>query len=159
MPLLNKGSFNNYVDRFLAYFDHPPTSSRQFIYRGLFTKVDIWLTNHPPRPVYVVIERPLTKHLHAVNKKESFNFRYHFPFLFVKNLLFFPPILKEPLILSKSYNSQIGMATSDSSIIYFLKQSIDTWTWFLWSSINDVDNEGRREGFMKCQHYFISLVK
>ena len=29
---LPKGSFNNYVDRFLGYFDHPPTSSRQFIY-------------------------------------------------------------------------------------------------------------------------------
>ena len=29
---VSRWAFNNYVDRFLAYFDHPLTSSRQFIY-------------------------------------------------------------------------------------------------------------------------------
>ena len=52
------GSFNNYVDRILAFFDHPPTSPRQFIYWGLFTFVDIWPTNHLPYPFKVVFNDP-----------------------------------------------------------------------------------------------------
>ena len=56
---IHKGSFNNYVDRFLALFDHPSTSRRQFIYWSLLTCVDIWLTTHPPCPVYVVVACPL----------------------------------------------------------------------------------------------------
>ena len=35
------GAFNNYVDRFVAFFDHSTTPRRQFIYQDLFTCVDI----------------------------------------------------------------------------------------------------------------------
>ena len=55
---ISKGSCNNYIDRFLAFFDHLPTSCRQFIYWGLFTCVDIWLTIHPPCLVYIVVACP-----------------------------------------------------------------------------------------------------
>ena len=54
------GAYKNYVDRFFDFFDHPPTPCRQFIYKDLFTFVDIWLTTHQPPPVYVVFECPLT---------------------------------------------------------------------------------------------------
>ena len=33
--ILNRGAFNNYLDRFLAIFDHPPTPHRQMYTIGL----------------------------------------------------------------------------------------------------------------------------
>ena len=63
---LTQGPFNNYVDSCYVFFDHLPTPRRQFIYQDLFTNIDIWLTTHPPPPIYVVFKCPLSKNKFAL---------------------------------------------------------------------------------------------
>ena len=54
-----KGSFTFYVDRNLGFFDPSLPPCRQFIYWGLFTRLDIWKTPPSLSSVYVDCERPL----------------------------------------------------------------------------------------------------
>ena len=54
-----KGSYKNYVDHFLPYFDHLPTSGWHFYLISLLSKVDIWRTTYLPRLVNVVFGWPL----------------------------------------------------------------------------------------------------
>ena len=57
-PLL-KGSFNNYVDRILPFFDPPPPSCVDSFYTLSVDKNGHFLTPSPPHLVHVVIEWPL----------------------------------------------------------------------------------------------------
>ena len=55
---LGKGSFTNYVDKVLAFFDHLPPSVDIFYLMNVDKKQHFW-TTYPPFLVNVVCERPL----------------------------------------------------------------------------------------------------
>ena len=57
---LRKGVFTIYVDQFSEFLDPSLPIGRPFIYWGLFSKVDIWLTPPSLSGVYVDCECPLT---------------------------------------------------------------------------------------------------
>ena len=53
-----KGSFTNYVDKILAFFDHLPPSVDIFYGMNVYKKWTFW-TTYLPSLVNVVCERPL----------------------------------------------------------------------------------------------------
>ena len=57
---LFKGAFTNYVDKFLAFFDHLPPYVDIFYPIFLDKKYIHFWTTYPPLLVNVVCERPLT---------------------------------------------------------------------------------------------------
>ena len=56
---MDKGAFTNYVDKFLAFFDHLPPCVDIF-YLINVDKIRHFWTTYPPSLVNVVCERPLT---------------------------------------------------------------------------------------------------
>ena len=61
-----KGSFNNYVDMLLPFFDHLPTYTCTCFTLNMDTNGHFW-TTYPPLLVQLFIERPLELH-HPVAK-------------------------------------------------------------------------------------------
>ena len=57
-----KGSFNNYVDRILPFFDPPPTLQGQVLYPKREQK-QTFFDPLPLHLVHVVIEWPLSPHI------------------------------------------------------------------------------------------------
>ena len=57
----HKGPFNNYVNRNLTFFDHPPQVNNLNKEKETFYVINVnnGLTTHLPPIVYVVIEFPL----------------------------------------------------------------------------------------------------
>ena len=64
--LYNKGPFTNYVDKFLAFFDHLPTSVDIFYLMNIDKKSKIW-TTYPLLLVNVVCECPLSLRIFAIH--------------------------------------------------------------------------------------------
>ena len=56
IQVISKGAFTNYVDKILAFFDHP---SIDIFYGINVDKKSIFLTTYPPTLVNVVCECPL----------------------------------------------------------------------------------------------------
>ena len=54
------GSFNNYVDMILSFFDHLPTPTWTFITLNVDQNWH-FLTTYPPHLVHVVFQRPLVR--------------------------------------------------------------------------------------------------